>query len=183
MCISDSALAVADIIVSTTSARVSGAIRLATSSAVSHAMVYVGSGRIIEAIGEGVTERSLGDALGGATLGVAYRRSGLTFGQSAAIVQYVRQQVGHKYDTSGAAGAGLRANPVLCIVSGIAACVAAHAGKLQRQDRFYCSELVLEAYRIAGVPIVAHLPGVSTPQDIVTAYGHGTLQYVGHLRS
>jgi cell wall-associated NlpC family hydrolase len=182
MCIADSALAIGDIIVSTTSAIGSGVICMTTFSNVSHAMLYVGNGQVIEAIGNGVVERTLPTALGGATVAVAYRRSALTPNQAAAVVSFVRRQVGNGYDHTGAVGAGLRANPVLCIVSGIVVCTAAHTGLLQRRERFYCSELVLEAFRQAAVPIVAHQPGVSTPQDIVTAYGSGTLEYVGHLR-
>ena len=58
-CVGESALEAGDLIVSTTAARVSRGIRTATSSPVSHAMLYVGNGQVIEAIQEGVVERPL----------------------------------------------------------------------------------------------------------------------------
>lgn len=184
MCITTAALEPADVIVTTGDATFSKIIRGATSSQVSHAMLYVGNGMIVEAVTDpGVRRVMLGKALSKATLGVAYRRAGLSIAKQMAIVASVSRHVGKKYDYSGAAGAGLRSNLVLCVVSGIAACSAAHAGALQSSKRFFCSELVLQAFKNAGAPLVGHAPGVSTPQDIVTAYGSGTLEYVGHLRA
>jgi len=48
-------------------------------------------------------------------------------------------------------------------------------------DKFYCSQLVLEAFRQAGHPIISASPNTSTPEDIPEAYSHGKLLYVGHL--
>ena len=183
MCVDTSALEPADVIVSTGAAAVSRVIRTATGSAVSHAMLYAGNGQIVEAIGDGVTRRPLNSALADATLAVAYRRPQLSASQAHAVVSFVGRQVGRKYDSTGAAGAGLRNNLVLCAISGIAACVAAHAGAFESSKKFFCSELVLEAFRSAGLPLVSHSPSVSVPEDIVTAHGSGTLSYVGHLRA
>ncbi len=63
MSIDDRALEVGDIIVSTTSERVSEIIRDVTGSKVSHSALYVGDGMIVEAIGSGVRLQTLEDAL------------------------------------------------------------------------------------------------------------------------
>ncbi len=183
-CIAISALAPADIIVSTTAATVSGVIRGATGSQVSHAMIYAGGGQVIEAIGEGgVVNRPLSAALADATLAVAYRHRNVGRGNASAIIGFARQWVGRRYDTSGAAGAGIAGNGVICLAVGIVACAAAKGGKFNNRDEFFCSELVLEAFRRAGAPITNVPPSTSSPQHIVRAYSQGQLQYVGHLKA
>lgn len=57
--IDENALSIGDIIVSTTPALISRVIRRATGSVVSHALVYIGGGQVVEAIGAGVTLRTL----------------------------------------------------------------------------------------------------------------------------
>jgi hypothetical protein len=59
----------------------------------------------------------------------------------------------------------------------------ARSGGFNAPDKFYCSELVLEAYRLAGLPLIAGSPGTSDPNQIVQAYHNGTLEYVGHLKA
>jgi cell wall-associated NlpC family hydrolase len=181
VCIPGESLLLADIIVSTTAALVSRGIRAGTGSAVSHAMLYVGGGRVIEAIGQGVTERSLSAAISDATLAVAYRVKDINVATAAKVIAFARVHLGRKYDARGALGAGLAYNPVLCIASGIGACVAARAGKFNTADRFYCSELVLDAFKRAGAPIADVTPGTSVPQHIPQAYSSGRLLYVGHI--
>lgn len=72
--LSISALRPADIIVSTTDAAVSAMIRAGSGSSVSHSMLYIGGGAIVEAIDAGVVRRPLADALQGAVLAIALRR-------------------------------------------------------------------------------------------------------------
>lgn len=87
------ALEIADIIVSTTGASLSKAIRTATQSEVSHALLYVGDGLIVEAIGSGVDVRPIGDALIDANLAVAYRHSGMTPGKAMIVRDYADQRL------------------------------------------------------------------------------------------
>ena len=54
----EASLKVSDIILTTTTAAVSKAIRLATRSDISHAMVYVQDHSVIDATGEGVQARN-----------------------------------------------------------------------------------------------------------------------------
>ena len=85
----------------------------------------------------------------------------------------------------GAAGAGIARQGVICNAIGIIPCVAAgiaaHFGAFNSEEKFFCSELVLEAFRLAGVPLVKVTPQLSTPQTIVEAHSDGILEYVGHL--
>ena len=180
-CIGTGALRPADIIVSTTAAGISRTIRFATSSVVSHAMLYAGNDNVIEAIGEGVVRRTLRLATSHATLAVAYRHRNVTADVGASIVRYAEQFIGRDYDAAGAAGAGIADNGVICVAVGIVPCLAARAGAFNSRDDFYCSELVLEAFRLGGVPILDAAPSMSTPQHLVSAHSSGKLQYVGHV--
>ena len=158
LCIADWALQPADIIVSAGIGAVSTAIRYGTSSDVSHAALYVGDGEVIEAIGPGVVERALSKSLDEHSLAVAYRARGMTPSAAAIIVHTAEQWKGKKYDTLGAAGAGAR-NPLVCVVVlGIVPCGIARAGRFKSSDKFYCSQLVLEAYRRAGFLLSPRIP-------------------------
>lgn len=184
ICLADSALQAADIIVSTASGWLSGGIRFGTSSQVSHAALFAGNGQVIEAVGEGVLLRSLNASLREHYLAVAYRVRGMNPSAASKIVQFARRWVGRKYDTLGAAAAGSR-GPVggaVCVMAfGIIPCAGAQQGAFKSSDKFYCSQLVLEAYRQAGASFIQQNPNTSYPQDIVTAYSNGKLSYVGHL--
>jgi cell wall-associated NlpC family hydrolase len=193
LCLSISALQPADLIVSTTNAIASGVIRGVTRSAVSHASVYSGGGRVIEAISEkGVVERSLTTALASSRLAVVYRRRGLATGVASKIITIAREAIGKDYDWGGAAGGGVRANKGVCLIPLLfgtqaaalsVACRALGTGIANQPDKFYCSELVLKAFQDAGVPLTETRVDLSVPQDIVTAYSRGVLTYVGHLKA
>lgn len=181
------ALQPADIIVSSCidhGVGISAVIRRETHSPVSHAMLYAGGGEVIEAIADGVVRRTLDPALTEATLAVAYRVAGITRSKAAIVVGHAATHLGAGYDRLGAIGAGARSlNTMTCIlVLGAAGCVAARAGRFDRRSRFYCSELVLDAFRQAGIQIVTARPNQSTPRDLVDAYSDGVLEYLGHLK-
>ncbi len=183
VCIADAALQTADIIVSAGTGAVSRGIMVGTESEVSHAALYAGRGNVIEAVGEGVREIALASSLKDHYLAVAYRVNGINPISAQKIVNIARKwvQEKRKYDTPGALGAGAR-NPYVCVfVFGIIACTLAREGEFKSSDKFYCSQLVLEAYRRAGASFIDQNPNLSQPQDMVTAYSHGRLMYVGHL--
>ena len=183
--IAQSALEAADIIVSTTTQFVSRGIRLGTGASVSHAMLYTGDNYVIEAIGSGVVRRPLSEALHDSYLAVAYRHQNMNPIHARLIIRYANEQLSKPYDTPGAIlGGGGRASPILCVVLlGTAACGAARAGTFSSNDRFFCSELVIEAYRQANMPIITGRSDTSNPNNIVEAYSVGRLQYVGHLKA
>jgi hypothetical protein len=49
-------------------------------------------------------------------------------------------------------------------------------------DKFYCSNLVLEAFRAAGEALTLTDPEFDSPNDIVQLQWFGELSYVGHLK-
>jgi uncharacterized protein YycO len=182
VCIDARALQPADIIVATTDAAASRFIRYATFSAVSHALLYAGNGRVIEAVGEGVRDTGLGAAIKEDILAVAYRHKQMTPTAAGTAIQFARKQVGKKYDYPGAAAAGLHNNTGLCVVLlGVLGCPAARNVDWEQPDRFFCSELVLAAYKAAGLSVVDAPPAHAAPDDIASAASTGILTYVGHL--
>ena len=59
-----------------------------------------------------------------------------------------------------------------------------------RNDQFFCSQFVLEAYRRAGLPLTTADPRLISPGDLLhmregevpSVRIHQALQYVGHLK-
>jgi cell wall-associated NlpC family hydrolase len=163
--IGDSALEAADIIVSTTHAGTSRVIRIGTVSVVSHAALYIGSGYVIEAIGEGVKRRDLRQSLADDVLAVAYRSPAMNQAIANRIVKYATAQQGIPYSVPGAA---MSADKVLCRIVG------------PQPASFFCSQLVFEAYRRAGLPLADTPSQCVTPKD-VAVIARRRLVYVGHL--
>lgn len=157
----------ADIIVSTTSARVSGLIRVGTRSVVSHAALYAGSGSVIEAIGTGVTVRSIDDSLSEDVLAVAYRSPHITSTIARAVIQYASAQIGKPYSVTAAGRSALP--PLLCKVEG------------DTPAAFFCSQLVIEAYKRAGLPLT-NMPAECVTPDGLATIAKQRLIYVGHLK-
>lgn len=160
-----SALRPADIIVSTTDAAVSGAIRVGTASPVSHAALFAGNGNVIEAIGEGVTRRALSAALTDDVLAVAYRHPAMTDDTARKILKYAEAQLGKPYSASGAL---MAKDVILCRVAG------------GRSAAFFCSQLVIASYKQGGLPLTSLPPQCVTPANVVEIAEH-KLKYVGHL--
>jgi hypothetical protein len=181
-CLASSALAPADIIVSTTNEPISRIIKFGSGfSEVSHAILYVGNDQVIEAIEPKVTERMLGISLGEATLAVVYRHKLMTPASAIIVVGHAKSLIGTSYDYSGAVGAGLSHLPAQSILGRILT-LSAEKGAFNRPSRFYCSELVFASYDKAHLPLAAISPHTSRPQEIVSAFEHGVLRYVGHLK-
>jgi len=147
----------ADIILSTTTHWKSAAIRTGTWSDISHAALYTGDGFVVEAVGEGVQRISLSQALEDDCLAIVYRREGLTDVQAKMVILFANRQVGSPYDYAGVARITGNGN-----------------------EKFFCSELVGEAFRQARAPILERDPSVSTPQRILS---DGKVVYVGHLKN
>lgn len=166
-CINQGALQSADLIVSTTMSATSAAIRVGTKSQVSHAMLYIGNGEIVEAIGEkGVVRRSLISAIADAALAVAYRSPDVREQSAGRITQYALSQVGASYSV---AGAIMSTRMILCRLSG------------PLKSGFFCSQLVFEAYRQGGVPLSDAPSQCIAPNDAVSI-AERRLTYVGHLK-
>lgn len=178
--IGTSALQPADVIVSTTRAFVSRIIRLGTVSPVSHVMIYVGDGKVIEAVGHGVREIPLADAIQDAILAVAYRVPGLDAAAAARVVAHARSRVGNPYNFAGVAFQGFRIlNPLpAAVISAVGSALRVEPGQA---GAVYCSELVLESFERGGHPLGTR-PSTSTP-DGVAQLARSRWTYVGHLKA
>lgn len=164
--IHEGALQMADIIVSTTNAGVSGAIRVGTGSSASHAALYDGNGMVIEALGHGVVAHAIATALDDDSLAVVYRAPNLTATQKRLAAEWALRQVGTAYSV---AGALLSTDKIMCRVAG------------PRPGGFFCSQLVFEAFVQAGAPLSSLPSQCVTPADAVRIAAH-SLTYVGHLK-
>lgn len=185
-----SALAIGDLIVSTTREVPSRLIRFGTQAPVSHAILYVGDGLVVEAISEGVVLRPVEQAVAGSYLVVAFRHPGLTPEQALRVRDYAGQQIGKQFNYEGIVRqAGFQLDKkVFC--GGKTGeehdrCVR-WVGRVNlgtaTNDRFFCSELVLKAYETAGVPLTTTPPNYSSPGDLPELQQNGMLAYVGHLK-
>ena len=181
------ALEIGDIIVSTTPARISELIRAVTDSPVSHSMLYIGGGQVVEAIKPGVTLRSLGEAVREASLAAAYRHPRLTSTQALRVRDVVGHNLDKGYDFTGIAGqAGFALDrAVLCLEADIECIrrVGTNNMRLERKDRFFCSELVADAFQRVGLPLTDTPPSWVSPDDIANLRVRGHLEYVGHLKA
>jgi cell wall-associated NlpC family hydrolase len=164
-CIADTDLNPADIIVSTTKANISRGIRIGTRAKVSHSALYAGSGSVIEAIGQGVVSRSVDLALADDVLAVAYRSPDMTPEIADRIVLFASSKIGAPYSIRGAL---MSTDKVMCRIVG------------SKPATFFCSQLVMEAYKQGGRPLSSSPSQCVTPDDLVTI-ARNKLAYVGHL--
>ncbi len=189
--IDESALRNGDIIVTTRNGPISRAIRLATSAQVSHAILYVGDGQVVEAIGDGVTLRSLADALAGTTVAVAFRDAQLTPEQALKVRDYAGLQLGKPFNALGLVRQGgfQLDRAVFCsgkTGSDYDQCVNwvgnVNLGK-GSDDSFFCSQLVVASFESAGAPLTSTPPNWSSPSDLAELAMARRLGYVGHLKA
>jgi uncharacterized protein YycO len=188
MSIGEDALMMGDIILSTTNSLTSRAIRAITDGPVSHAMVYIGDGMVVEAIPEGVVNRPLSDALSDAIVAVAFRHPYLDDDRAWQLRDWLGQQLGRSYPRLGMfRQAQFHINRRVCdLFSGSAREHCRHWRGfvdlgLSGDGTFFCSELVLAGYRHIQLPLADTPPHWSTPSDIPELRLTGDLEYVGHL--
>ncbi|MBC8137336.1 MAG: hypothetical protein H8F28_15760, partial [Fibrella sp.] len=185
-----STLEIGDIIVSTTKEIPSRLIRFGTGAPISHAMLYVGGGQVVEAIGEGVVQRSVEAAIAGSYLAVAFRHPFLTPEQQLLVRDHMGQHVGKPFNYVGIVRqAGFQLDRlVFCggkTGDDYDRCVR-WVGQVNlgtaTNDRFFCSESVLKSYEAAGIPLTTTPPNYNSPGDIAELHQSGMLAYVGHLK-
>ncbi len=174
-------------------------IRLGTFSPVSHAVLYLGDGRIAEAVGSGVRARALEDVVGEEQMIVAFRVPGLSAAGVEKIRGWAQAQVGTRYNTTGVLlNAPFVLNRRLCELPLIPSAVSHYCISgmamvqlgASRDDQFFCSQFVLEAYRQAGLPITEADPRWVSPADLLhmregdvpSIAATRPLRYVGHLK-
>lgn len=188
-----------DIILTSIPTLTSAGIQLMTFAPVSHAAVYIGDHQVAEAVRSGVRIRNLDAVVAEEAVVLALRHPDLNAQQARSIRAYVLQQVGTEFNFFGVAlHAPFSLNRKLCelplMPSHIRdACIRTfgalyHLATSERQ--FFCSQLVLQAYRHAGIPITDADPRLITPADILhmregdvpSVRIHRQLVHVGHLK-
>jgi hypothetical protein len=194
------ALRPGDIILTAENGLNSVGVRLATFSPVSHAAVYVGNQEVSEAVGSGIRRRSIGSLMAEEATIVAFRHPDLTEEQAAKIGVFTSRHEGRKYNYVGvllqAPFALERRMCELPLVPSLVRdfCIRGIAAiqlGLGRNDQFFCSQFVLEAYRSAGLSLTDADARLISPDDLLhmregdvpSVMIHKPLQYVGHLKA
>ena len=194
------ALRTGDLLLSSANELTSVGIRLLSVTPVSHAALYVGEGQVVEAVGSGVRVRSAADFVAEEATIVAFRHPALNDAQAQAVRDYALAQVGKKYNTLGvllqAPFTLQRQTCELPVVPGLVRdfCIRGLAAiqlGAARNDRFFCSQLVLQAYQQAQLPLTTADPLLVSPADLLhmregdvpSVRTEQALQYVGHLKS
>ncbi|WP_313330254.1 papain-like cysteine protease family protein [Sphingobium yanoikuyae] len=179
------ALEIGDLIVSTTTQAPSIAIRR-IGSPVSHIMLYVGGGMVVEAVGEGVVHRPLADALAHSYVGVAFRHPAITPDQALQVRDYVGLQIGKPYDYELiVAHARFQLGRMVCdqLPAAMQDRCRSIVGPVDigrgNDSRFICSSLVAEAFASVGLPLLPIPPRGATPGDIAM---NANLIYLGHVK-
>jgi cell wall-associated NlpC family hydrolase len=188
-----------DILLSSVHSLSSLGIRALSLSPVSHASIYLGNAQIAEAVTSGIRIRSMDDFVAEESTIVAFRHPGIQTTHLPPMRRFVDQHVGQKYNFIGIVlQAPFTLERKLCELPLVPALVrdfcvqgiAAVQLGLGSQDKFFCSQFVLQAYQQAGLPLTDADPRLITPDDLlhmregdVSAVKiKQTLQYVGHLK-
>ncbi len=189
-----------DIILTADNGIKSQGIRLITLSPVSHAAVYMADQQVAEAVGEGIRRRSVAELLAEETTIVVFRHPGVTQDGMRKMDAFVDKHVGQKYNYFGAMlQAPFSIERRVCELPLVPSAirdfciqgVAAIQLGLGRNDQFFCSQFVLEAYKTAGLPLTDADPRLISPGDLLhmregdvpSVKIRQTLQYVGHLKA
>ncbi len=197
--VSEAALKVGDILLTSTETIVSVGIQAASMAPVSHAALYVGDGLVIEAIGKGVRTRALDAVLKEEALVVAFRHPSLSAEASGLVKDFASQQIGRPYNHVGIVmHAAFSIERKLCelpLVPSLIrqACLTGLATiqmGAMRSDQFFCSQLVADAYKFAKAPLIDADPRFVSPSDLlhlregdVSAMSPKVrLVYVGHMK-
>ncbi|MEX2239402.1 MAG: YiiX/YebB-like N1pC/P60 family cysteine hydrolase [Burkholderiales bacterium] len=188
-----------DIILTSTPTLTSAGIQLVTLAPVSHAAVYIGNGRVVEAVGSGVRVRTLGRLLEEESVALALRHPDLTAQQAQDVRAVALEKVGRSFNYVGVAvHVPFSINRRLCELPLLPAvvrdvCLRGLGGMhhlVTSKRALFCSQLVLQSYRQAGVPITDADPRLISPADIlhmregdVSSFKvNQPLRLVGHLK-
>jgi hypothetical protein len=188
-----------DIILTSTSTLRSAGIQLMTFAPVSHAAVYVGNGQVVEAVGPGVRVRTLHKLLEEEAVALALRYPELTALQAQSVRSVALAKVGRNFNYVGVAvHVPFAINRRLCELPLLPAavrdvCLRGLGGVhhlVTSKHALFCSQLVLQSYRQAGVPITDADPRLMSPGDILhmregdvpSVRINRPLHFVGHLK-
>ena len=189
-----------DLLLSSANSLTSVGIRVLSVAPVSHAALYLGDGQVVEAVGSGVRLRHVTDFVAEEATIVAFRHPGLSPAQAQSLRQFSLAQVGKKYNGMGIVlQAPFTLQLQTCelpVVPGLVRdfCIRGLAAVqlgAARNDRFFCSQLVLQAYQQAQLPLTTADPLLVSPADLLhmregdvpSVRTEQALQFVGHLKS
>ncbi len=193
------ALRPGDIVLTSMPGFAAAGIELMTVAPVSHSAVYVGDGRVIEAVREGVRTRSIEQLVDEESVALVLRYPGLSVEQARRIRAYAERKIGAGFNFFGVTvqipySIGRRACELPLVAAALRdACIRAMGVLSQlapRERQLFCSQLVLQSFLHAGVPLTDADPRIVSPADIlhmregdVPALGiRKSLVYVGHLK-
>jgi len=193
------ALRPGDILLTSMPGFAAAGIELFTVAPVSHSAVYIGDGRVVEAVREGVRERTIEKVIAEESIALVLRDPDLSDAQAQRIRAYALQKIGAGFNFFGVTvqipyAIGRRACELPLVAAAPRdACIRA-LGLLSlpapTERQLFCSQLVLQAYRYAGVPLTDADPRIMSPADILhmregdvpAVRIRRTLRYVGHLK-
>lgn len=146
--LNDAVLKPGDIVLTTATATISKAIRIATRSDISHAMVYVEDRSVIDATGEGVHARNTQRLFFQEECSVYVHRlrDGISDAQLAEVRTYLRGHIGTQYSTK-------------------EAILTALGGARQWSKKQFCSRLVAQAFSEVGIRLVTD-PNFCSPANL-----------------
>jgi len=151
-------------------------IQLFTFAPVSHAAVYIGEGKIVEAVMPSVRTRGIEEVLKDETVAVVLRHPELTEDQARLIKEYALAKSGTGFSFLGVTlqfpfSIGRRVCEVPLVPSIVRDACLRSLGVLSQMaaadSQLFCSQLVLQAYRHAGVVITSADPRIISPADIL----------------
>lgn len=174
-------------------------IELVTFAPVSHAALYIGDGRVVEAVRSGVGERSIDEVMADESVALVLRYPGLSQAQARRMREYARAKTGAGFNFVGVwlqipYEIGRRACELPLVPGAVRDPCVRGMGLFSHlapsNGRMFCSQLVLQAYRHAGVELTAADSRIVSPADIlhmrqgdVSSFTiRKPLLYVGHLK-
>lgn len=193
------ALQPGDILLTAIPSFTSFGIRLMSFGAVSHAAVYVGEGKVVEAVGSGVRVRGIGELLEEEAVVLALRYPDLSAEQARRIGDYALTKLGTGFNYVGVTlqiplSISRRVCELPLVPSPVRDACIRGMGVINQvaasESQLFCSQLVAQAYRQAGVPMTDADPRIVSPVDILhmregdvpSVSIHKPLHYAGHLK-
>jgi len=170
------ALQPGDILLTSVPTLVSATIRLMTFAPVSHAAVYVGDGQIVEAVRSGVRVRAIEQTLEEESVVLVLRHPELTAEQAARIKDYAVQKSGSGFNFLGITlnvpvSVGRRVCELPLVPAAARDLCLRSMGLIHlvtpSESQLFCSQLVLQAYQHADVPITDVDPRLISPADLL----------------
>jgi Permuted papain-like amidase enzyme, YaeF/YiiX, C92 family len=193
------AMQAGDILLSSANSLSSLGIRVLSVSPVSHASIYLGDGQVAEAVTSGIRVRSIDEFIAEEASIVAFRHPGIQSANVPPMRSFVDQHVGQKYNFMGIVlQAPFTLERRVCELPLVPSLVRDYCVRgvaavqlgLGSQDKFFCSQFVLQAFNQAGLPLTDADPRLFAPTDLLNMREGDvssvkikqTLQYVGHLK-